>query len=111
MDKQTFRVRCNDSYFSLSGVQNKVQQYQAQGQNPAETSAYALRCISTAVVHASNQNQELFRGLTIVFSGGVDSNSLLRQKLEPLSPIFAPPQYSTDNAMGVAVLTQRMTEG
>lgn len=111
MDKQTFRVRCNDSYFSLSGVQNKVQQYHAQGQNPAETSAYALRCISTAVVQASKQAQERFPGLPIVFSGGVASNSLLRQKLEPLSPIFAPPQYSTDNAMGVAVLTQRMTEG
>lgn len=110
-DRQTFRVRCCDSYFSLSGVQNKVQQYHAQCQDPAETSAYALRCIATAVVQASQQALARFPGLPVVFSGGVASNTLLRQKLEPLSPVFAPPAYSTDNAMGVAVLARRMMEG
>lgn len=110
-DKQTFRVKCRECYFSLSGVQNKVQQYHAQCQDPAETSAYALRCVSSAVIQASKQAMEQFPGLPIVFSGGVASNSLLRKKLEPLSPIFAPPQYSTDNAMGVAVLARRLMEG
>ena len=27
------------------------------------------------------------------------------------NPIFAQPQFSTDNAMGVAVLAKRLTEG
>jgi len=41
----------------------------------------------------------------------VASNSMLRQVLEPLDPIFSPPQYATDNAMGVAVLTHLAMEG
>ena len=46
----------------------------------------------------------------VVFSGGVASNSMLRKVMEPLDPVFAEPRYSTDNAMGVAVLAKRMTE-
>jgi N6-L-threonylcarbamoyladenine synthase len=35
---------------------------------------------------------------------------MLRTRLEPLKPVFAQPQYSTDNAMGVAVLAFRAQE-
>ena len=46
-------------------------------------------------------------GLSIVFSGGVASNSMLRDVIKPLKPIFSQPEFSTDNAMGVAVLAHR----
>ena len=46
----------------------------------------------------------------VVFSGGVASNSMLRELTATLHPVFAQPQFSTDNAMGVAVLTKRLTE-
>ena len=108
--KDSFRVKCADCYFSLSGIQNKVAQYFEQGNTPADTAAYALRCVSGAVYKATEQALERFPGLEVLFSGGVASNSMLRERLAPLSPIFAQPQYSTDNAMGVAVLAQRMTE-
>ena len=49
--------------------------------------------------------------MQIVFSGGVASNSMLRNILAPLNPVFAQPQYSTDNAMGVAILAHRLQEG
>lgn len=107
----TFRVKCADRAFSLSGVQNKVQQFHAAHGEPAETAAYALRCVAKAVFLASQQAMKDYPGLRIVFSGGVASNSMLRQTLKPLDPVFAQPQFSTDNAMGVAVLAHRMTEG
>ena len=53
---------------------------------------------------------KLYPDLPVVFSGGVASNSLLRKQLEPLKPVFCEPAYSTDNAMGVAVLAYRMWE-
>ncbi len=109
--QETFRVKCTDRAFSLSGVQNKVQQFHAAHGEPAETAAYALRCVAKAVFLASQQAMKDFPGLRIVFSGGVASNSMLRQTLKPLNPVFAQPQFSTDNAMGVAVLAHRMTEG
>ena len=105
-----FRAKCADMTFSLSGVQNKVQQYHEKNGIPAETAAYALRCVAFAVFQATKQALQRYPGLPVVFSGGVASNTMLRQTLEPLNPIFAQPQYSTDNAMGVAVLAHRAME-
>lgn len=109
--KELFKVKCAEMTFSLSGVQNKVQQYYAQKGQPAETAAYVLRCVAYAVYQATQQARIRYPGLPVVFSGGVASNSMLRQVLAPLDPIFAQPQYSTDNAMGVAVLAHRAMEG
>ena len=108
--KELFKVKCSQMQFSLSGVQNKVQQFHAASGNPAETAAYALRCVAKAVYLASQQALNEYPGLPIVFSGGVASNSMLRQIIAPLNPVFSQPQFSTDNAMGVAVLAHRATE-
>ena len=42
--KELFKVKCADMTFSLSGVQNKVQQYHAQKGIPAETAALYGNC-------------------------------------------------------------------
>ena len=109
--KDVFKVKCSDMSFSLSGVQNKVQQFHSTHGNDVETAAYALRCVAKAVYLASEQALKAYPGLRIVFSGGVASNSMLRDVIAPLNPIFSQPQYSTDNAMGVAVLAHRISEG
>ena len=105
-----FIVKCPEMEFSLSGVQNKVQQYYQKRNTPADTAAYALRCVCHAVLQATKNAQKVYPGLPVVFSGGVASNSMLRSTMAPLSAIFSEPQYSTDNAMGVAVLAHRMQE-
>ena len=109
-DDELFKVKCADMTFSLSGVQNKVQQYHGRNGIPSETAAYALRCVANAVLQATTQALARYPGLPVIFSGGVASNSMLRKVLEPLNPIFAQPQYSTDNAMGVAVLAHYAME-
>ena len=108
---EVFRVKCADSQFSFSGVQNKVQQFHEKVGKDEETAAYALRCVAKAVYLATQQALEKYPGYRVVFSGGVASNSMLRKVLAPLNPVFSEPQFSTDNAMGVAVLTHRITEG
>ena len=108
--REVFQVKCKNCQFSLSGVQNKVQKFHGASDNPSETAAYALRCVARAVYKATQQAQELYPGLRVVFSGGVASNTMLRDVIAPLDPIFAQPQFSTDNAMGVAVLAHRITE-
>ena len=108
--KETFKVKCPGMEFSLSGVQNKVQQFHQKNGVPAETAAFALRCVASAVFQATRNALKEYPGLKVVFSGGVASNSMLREVIAPLNPIFCEPQYSTDNAMGVAVLTHRYTQ-
>lgn len=105
-----FQVKCREMSFSLSGVQNKVQQFFEKSGDPAQTAAFALRCVIGAVTAATEQAVKTYPGMQVVFSGGVASNAMLRERMAPMNPIFAPPEFSTDNAMGVAVLAQRLTE-
>ena len=109
--REFFRVKCPELEFSLSGVQNKVQQYHAANQNPTATAAYSLGSVVFAVEKATRNAMERYPGLEVVFSGGVASNAMLREKLAPMNPVFAKPEFSTDNALGVAVLAQRLLEG
>lgn len=109
-DRSVFKVKCPELSFSLSGVQNKVEQYHRELGEPAETAAYALRCVANAVITATEHARKQYPGLEVVFSGGVASNSMLRALTAELRPVFAQPQYSTDNAMGVAVLGHRLME-
>lgn len=111
LDSEVFCPKCSASEFSLSGAQNKVQQYFDLHKDTAETAAYALRCVCAAVQKATVQAAKAYPGLKIVFSGGVASNTMLRSTMACMDSIFCPPQYSTDNAMGVAVITKRAMEG
>jgi len=107
---EVFRVRCPEMEFSLSGAQNKVQQFYEKHPSVSETAAYALRCVAQAVFQATANALKKYPGLPVVFSGGVASNQMLRSRMSEFYPIFAQPQFSTDNAMGVAVLANRLME-
>lgn len=104
-DRSVFRVKVNGTEFSLSGVQNKVQAY--HGDSPAETAAYALRCLIGAILTATRNALRQYPCKAVVFAGGVASNRMLRQAAAALPAVFCPAQYSTDNAMGTAVLAWR----
>lgn len=109
--REVFKVKCANGEFSLSGVQNKVQQFHSAHGDAAETAAYALRCVIGAVCTATAQAMKVYPGCRVVFSGGVSANSMLRELTQPFDPVFSQPQFSTDNAMGVAVLAYRAMEG
>ena len=104
-DDAFFRVKVHGTDFSLSGVQNKVEAY--YDGRPAETAAYALRSLIGAIVTATKNALQTYPDCTVVFAGGVASNTMLREACADLPAIFCPPQYATDNALGTAVLTWR----
>ena len=108
--KDYFKVKCPELHFSLSGVQNKVAEYFRIHRSKEETAAYALRCVCFAVETATKNAMKQYPGLPVVFSGGVASNAMLRQTIAHLNPVFSEPEYARDNALGVAVLTHRLTE-
>ena len=107
--QKTFRVKVSDTCFSLSGVQNKVQEFYAGGASKAETACYVLRCLIGAIITATENALKQFPACEVVFAGGVASNSMLREacKAEGLPAVFCAPEFSTDNAMGTAILTWR----
>lgn len=106
-----FKVKCQDLSFSFSGIQNKVQKYYADCNDPVETAGYALRCVCGAVHNVTQEAIKQYPGLPVVFSGGVASNSMLRSAMADTDSVFALPEYSRDNALGVAIIAYRALEG
>ena len=100
-----FRPKINGCSFSLSGAQNKTEQFFARTGDPAATAKFALLTACAAIRGATRNARRLYPNMEVVFSGGVAANSLLRQQCAEWNPVFCAPQFSTDNAMGIAVLT------
>jgi len=105
--EKPFKVKLNGLEFSLSGMQNKVQQLHERGADAAAVASFAIGTICRVVDEATRAAMAQYPGEPVVFSGGVSSNSTLRNWHCDYERIFAEPRWSTDNALGVAVLAQR----
>ena len=91
--------------FSLSGVEHKMKAMIEAGK-PAEKIAYfTLWSIFNVVNNATETAKKIYGNLPVVYSGGVASSRFMRRRIP--NGIFAKPEYSTDNAMGIAILTYR----
>lgn len=106
--KESFRVKVKDSVFSFSGIENKMNALAEGGAAPADICWYVLASIIGGVEKATHQALEKYPGLPVLCAGGVASNQLLRETMSrSCGAVFAEPRFSTDNAMGVAILTWR----
>ena len=104
-----FKVKLSGLEFSLSGVENKVNALLERGERPANVARFALDTLISAVRRATLAARGDYPGLPVLFSGGVASNSQLRGAMP--EGVFAEPRYSTDNALGVAILAYRLLNG
>ncbi len=91
--------------FSLSGVEHKMKQLCQSGETPENIARFSIASIVATVNKATERATRKYGDIPVLYSGGVASNSLLRQQTP--DGIFAAPQFSTDNAMGCAILTYR----
>ncbi len=99
------KVFRRDGMFSLSGVENKCKQMLDKGLSNEDIALYCLGYIYSAIDDTVAELLEKYGKLPVVFSGGVMSNRLIRSKLESkYKSYFAEPEFSTDNACGIAVL-------
>lgn len=102
--KERYRVKLNGLEFSFSGIQNKAETFYSDTQSAADTARFVMNCIVSCIADATRTALAQYPGLPVVFSGGVASNSMLRERMREFAPVFAEPLFSTDNAMGIAVL-------
>lgn len=103
-----FRVKLSGLSFSLSGMENKVRALHEGGEDSAEIARFAVETVADTVFRATAAAQKEYPGLPVLCSGGVASNSILRRTMK--DAYFAPPEYSRDNAMGIAILARRALE-
>lgn len=100
-----FRVKLKGLSFSLSGVENQVKALAAKGHTREHIARFTLDTVADAVFRTTFAARAQYPGLSVLCSGGVASNTRLRARLG--DAFFAQPCYSTDNAMGAAILAWR----
>lgn len=89
----------------VSGLENQCRKLVEAGTAPEDVARFCLENVSAIVEALVQRLQERYPGLPLVFSGGVLSNSLIRQRVgERFGGHFAAPELSSDNAAGIAVL-------
>lgn len=103
---QKIRVFRRDGKFSLSGVENKCKKMFDNGEAKENISMYCLSYIFSALDDTVSELLSEYGDLPVIFSGGVMSNTIIRAELQKkYNSYFAEPQFSADNACGVAVLS------
>jgi N6-L-threonylcarbamoyladenine synthase len=101
-----YKIKVADGKINLSGVENKALELMNKGESKENVAAFVLRTVSLAV-RAMIEYGFSVKGesLPVVMVGGVSSSSVLRRQLSDLDNIlFAAPELSRDNAMGIAYL-------
>lgn len=89
---------------SLSGIENKTKKLIEDNTSPEDTAKFVLTYLSQSILTMLEKVSEKYGRLPIVFSGGVSSNTILRQTIKSkFDAYFADACYSCDNAVGTAV--------
>lgn len=91
---------------SFSGLENQCNQL-IEKNYPFETIArYCLDCIAQTVVEMLSNARKKYPGLPAVCAGGVMSSEVIREYVQKNMEdvYFVPGRFSSDNAIGVAVL-------
>lgn len=97
---------------SLSGVENQCRKLWETGHPKAEVARTCLEWILKALDAMCEKLLLEYGPRPVVFSGGVCSNSILREKLgEKYGAAFAAPEFSSDNGAGAAILAWKKRFG
>lgn len=105
---RNFSVKASvkDGDCSLSGIENKTRAMYEKGEKPEDIAKFCFQSITVAVDKMLESIIEKYGNLPVLFSGGVSSNTLLREYMtEKYNAVFSLPVYSADNACGTAYLT------
>ena len=89
----------------LSGGENIAKKQLSEGKSPAYIARYAIEFISRTIEQMSVGIRETYGDLPFVYAGGVMSDGIIRDRLtSQYDCLFAKPEFSCDNAAGIAVL-------
>lgn len=100
------RASVKDADCSLSGIENKTRAMFENGEKPEDIAKFCLQSIIVSVDKMLENIIGKYGNLPVLFSGGVSSNTLLREYMtKKYNAVFSSPAYSADNACGTAYLT------
>lgn len=102
------RICVREGNCNLSGLQNLAQKMWEEEKDAARVSAYVLSFLGETLQAMTAALDQTDPSLPVVYAGGVMSNRYLQAVLSKRSnTYFAEPQFSADNAAGIALLCRR----
>lgn len=108
--KRVFKIKTsvNNSWCNFSGVENLVKKMNENGESKEDICRFALEYVSETLEKMANDILKNYGGLPLIFSGGVMSNSTIKSRFtKKFGALFAPPEFSSDNAAGAAFLASK----
>lgn len=91
---------------SVSGLENKAKALIKSGASNESVARFTIEFLNKTLEKMTHNILAEYGKLPLVFAGGVMSNSIISRNLtEKFGATFATPELSSDNAVGVAVLT------
>ncbi len=96
-------LECN-----LSGLENLTKKLFAKCGDRAEVSAYCFDFVADTLCKLTENLRERYPNIPIIYAGGVMSNKRIGARLAEFSnTYFSAPEFSSDNAAGVALLCRK----
>ena len=101
-------AKVDGAFFNLSGAENIISKLYSETENRELVAAFTLSYIGNTLAKASVKLAEETGSIPFIYGGGVMSNSIIKKILSKLSnACFCEPEYSSDNASGVALLAHK----
>lgn len=98
-------VCVKDGRCSLSGVENIAAKIYSQTNDKSAVAAFVFDFIGRTLDEIRRQVMDKHGRMPVVFAGGVMSNNIMREQLSAqCEAYFSEPQFSADNAAGIALL-------
>lgn len=89
----------------LSGLENLCVNMRKNGEEDNKIARFCIEYISETIDIMCQKLLNKHGDIPVLFTGGVMSNTIIRENLsEKYNAIFATPQLSSDNAVGIAIL-------
>lgn len=102
------KICVNNGKCNLSGLENISAKLYHETNDKLYVSAYVLNFVGETLFKMSSDIREVYPDLPILYAGGVMSNKYLQEKLSQFSnSYFATPDFSADNAAGIALLAYK----
>ena len=102
------KISVKNGKCNLSGLENMAAKLYKETNDKSLVSAFILQFVGKTLKKLTTDIREDYPNIPILYAGGVMSNSYLKRELSQFDKTyFATPEYSADNAAGIAILTQR----
>ena len=99
------KITVKDCRCNLSGIENIAKNLYANGASKEKVAAFTFDFIQRTLCEMASQVLQKYGDMPILFAGGVMSNKIMRKALcKQFEAYFAEPEFSADNAAGVALL-------